>query len=43
VDEPPPAHPLAADRLTLDEQFVLCTWSVQALAEELLISEDAAT
>ena len=31
------------DRLTVDEQFVLCTWSVQALAEELLISEDAAT
>jgi uncharacterized protein YdbL (DUF1318 family) len=31
-----------ADRLTVDEQFVLCWWSVQALAEELKISEDAA-
>ena len=31
------------DRLTVDEQFVLCTWSVQALAEELAISEEAAT
>jgi hypothetical protein len=31
------------DRLTVDEQFVLCTWSVQALANELLISEEAAT
>jgi hypothetical protein len=30
------------DRLTADEQFVLCWWSVQALAEELKISEDAA-
>jgi hypothetical protein len=30
------------DRLTADEQYVLCWWSVQALAEELLISEDAA-
>jgi hypothetical protein len=31
------------DRLTVDEQFVLCTWSVQALADELAISEEAAT
>jgi hypothetical protein len=31
------------DRLPIDEQFVLCTWSVQALAAELLISEEAAT
>jgi hypothetical protein len=31
-----------SDRLTPDEQFVLCWWSVQALAEELKISEDAA-
>jgi hypothetical protein len=30
------------DRLTDDEQFVLCWWSVQALAEALLIAEDAA-
>jgi hypothetical protein len=41
VDIEPPAPP--ADRLTDDEQFVLCWWSVQALAEELLISTDAAT
>jgi hypothetical protein len=40
VSDEPPAPP--ADRLTADEQFVLCWWSVQALAEELLISEDAA-
>ena len=31
------------DRLTVDEQFVLCTWSVQAVAEDLKISEEAAT
>ena len=41
MDIESPAPP--ADRLTADEQFVLCWWSVQALAEELLISEDAAT
>jgi hypothetical protein len=41
VSDEPPAPP--ADRLTDDEQFVLCWWSVQALAEELLISTDAAT
>jgi hypothetical protein len=45
VDAEPPARPVAdpPDRLTADEQFVLCWWSVQALAEELLISTDAAT
>jgi hypothetical protein len=32
----------APSLLTADEQFVLCWWSVQALAEELLISADAA-
>jgi hypothetical protein len=32
----------APSLLTADEQFVLCWWSVQALAEELLIAEDAA-
>jgi hypothetical protein len=42
VDAEPPARPVA-DALTGDEQFVLCWWSVQALAEELLISTDAAT
>jgi hypothetical protein len=30
------------DRLPADEQFVLCHWSVEALAEELKISYDAA-
>jgi hypothetical protein len=40
MSESSPAPP--ADRLTADEQFVLCWWSVQALAEAMLISEDAA-
>ena len=31
------------DRLSVDEQFVLCTWSVDALADELKISFEAAT
>jgi hypothetical protein len=42
----PPAHPpLAdpADRLPVDEQFVLAHWSVEAVADELKISFDAAT
>jgi hypothetical protein len=41
----PSAHPLAdeRDRLPVDEQFVLCTWSVDALADELKISFEAAT
>jgi hypothetical protein len=40
----PPAHPLApeADRLPPDEQYVLCHWSVEALADELAIAFDAA-
>jgi hypothetical protein len=41
----PPADPPLApegERLPIDEQFVLCQWSVQALAEELKIAEDAA-
>jgi hypothetical protein len=41
----PPAHPPLApedERLPADEQFVLCQWSVQALAEELKVSEEAA-
>ena len=38
MSETPPAPSL----LPADEQFVLCWWSVQALAEELLISTDAA-
>lgn len=44
MDAEPPARPVAdpPDQLTGDEQFVLCWWSVQTLAEELLISEDAA-
>jgi hypothetical protein len=41
VSDAPPAPP--ADRLPADEQFVLCTWSVDALADELKISFDAAT
>jgi hypothetical protein len=40
VSDEPPAPP--AGRLTDDEQYVLCWWSVQALAEAMLISEDAA-
>jgi hypothetical protein len=31
------------DQLTGDEQYVLCWWSVQAVADELAISTDAAT
>jgi hypothetical protein len=31
------------DQLPVDEQFVLCTWSVDALADELNISFEAAT
>jgi hypothetical protein len=31
------------DQLPVDEQFVLCTWSVDALADELKISFEAAT
>jgi DNA-binding transcriptional regulator LsrR (DeoR family) len=31
------------DRLPVDEQYVLAHWSVEALAEELKISEEAAT
>jgi hypothetical protein len=31
------------DRLTEDEQFVLCHWAVQAVAEGMLITEDQAT
>jgi hypothetical protein len=45
VDLRPPAHPpLApeAEQLPADEQFVLCHWSVEALAEELKISYEAA-
>jgi hypothetical protein len=40
----PPAHPLApeADRLPPDEQYVLCHWSVEALADELAIAFDVA-
>jgi len=40
----PSAHPLAdeRDRLPADEQYVLCHWSVEALADELKISYDAA-
>jgi hypothetical protein len=30
------------DRLPIDEQYVLCQWSVEALADELKIAEDAA-
>lgn len=41
MSDEPPAPP--ADRLTDDEQYVLCWWSVQAIAEAMLISEDAAT
>jgi hypothetical protein len=45
VDLHPLAHPPLADerdRLPADEQFVLCQWSVEALADELKISEEAA-
>ena len=41
----PPAHPPLApegERLPIDEQYVLCQWSVEALADELKIAEDAA-
>jgi hypothetical protein len=31
------------DRLTEDEQYVLCHWAVQAVAESMLITEDQAT
>jgi hypothetical protein len=41
MSDEPPAPP--TDRLTDDEQFVLCTWSVDAVADELAISFDAAT
>jgi hypothetical protein len=34
---------MSDDRLPVDEQFVLCTWSVDAVADELQISFDAAT
>jgi hypothetical protein len=34
---------MSEDHLPVDEQFVLATWSVRALAEELFISEEAAT
>jgi len=45
VDLRPPAHPPDApegERLPPDEQFVLCHWSVEALADELKISYEAA-
>jgi hypothetical protein len=45
VDLHPPAHPPLADerdRLPADEQYVLCHWSVEALADELKISFEAA-
>jgi hypothetical protein len=40
MSEPPHDQP---ERLPVDEQFVLCTWSVDALADELKISFEAAT
>jgi lipid-binding SYLF domain-containing protein len=45
VDLSPPAHPPEApegERLPVDEQFVLCCWSVDAVADELKISAEAA-
>jgi hypothetical protein len=45
VDLHPPAHPSLApegDRLPVDEQVVIATWSVDAVADELKISFDAA-
>jgi hypothetical protein len=40
----PPAYRQAApgDKLPVDELYVLCHWSVQALAADLAIAEDAA-
>jgi len=46
VDLSPPAHPPLAperDRLPPDEQYVLAHWSVEALADELKISFQAAS
>jgi DNA-binding transcriptional regulator LsrR (DeoR family) len=31
------------DQLPIDEQYLLCQWSVEALANELAISEEAAS
>ena len=33
---------MSEDRLPVDEQYVLCHWSVEAIADELKISFDAA-
>jgi hypothetical protein len=37
-----PAGPPPVQTLPIDELYVICQWSVQALADELLISEEAA-
>jgi hypothetical protein len=45
VDLHPPAHPPEApegERLPVDQQVILGAWSVQVVADELQISEEAA-